>query len=83
MSDAADCRRIIAEGRAAAVGAPNPYNANLEGGSMVRAVLWRCGYRQMTEEMMRRSPARQAYLRARGELPPSPCTVSRSEVIAG
>ena len=81
MTDAADCHRIVAEGRAATVGARNPYNANLEGGSIIRAFLWRLGYQQMVDEMMRKSPARQAYLRTHGKLPPSPCTVSRSAAI--
>jgi hypothetical protein len=87
MTDAADYRRIIAEGRAAEVGTPNPYNANLAGGSRVKAVLWLNGYRAMVEEKIRSGPAHQRYLRARAERAErtpslSPCTLSRSEFLA-
>ena len=56
----AELKRIHAEGRAADVGARNPYY-----GQRVNAAVWRGGYRRMLDYMLANSPARQAYLRAR------------------
>jgi hypothetical protein len=56
-----ELKRIHAEGRAADVGAPNPYR-----GQLVNAAVWRGGYRRMLDDMLAKSPARQAYLRRRG-----------------
>jgi DNA/RNA-binding domain of Phe-tRNA-synthetase-like protein len=53
-----ELRRIRAEGMAAPVGAVNPY-----WGQLVLAAVWRTGYRQMLDDMLANSPARQAYLR--------------------
>ena len=77
-------RRIMAEGRAATPGTPNPYHADLPGGSIVRAVVWRHGYQQMLDYAVFSSRAHQRYLRARAERyePLSPCTLSRSQFIA-
>ena len=54
----AELKRIHAEGRAAGVGARNPYY-----GQRVNAAVWRGGYRRMLDELLANSPARQAFLR--------------------
>jgi hypothetical protein len=54
----AELKTVHAEGRAAEVGAPNPYR-----GRIVLAAVWMGGYRRMLDDMMAKSPARQAYLR--------------------
>jgi hypothetical protein len=61
-----DVLRAHAEGRAAAVGAANPYV-----GRRVLATIWLHGYMLMLRDMLNASPARQAYLRAqrRNHLP--------------
>lgn len=51
--------RVHAEGRAAAVGAANPY----AGQSRVLATVWMHAYMQMLRDMVNNSLARQAYLR--------------------
>jgi hypothetical protein len=53
-----ELKRVHAEGRAAQVGASNPYR-----GRIVLAAVWMGGYRRMLDDMMANSPARQAYLR--------------------
>jgi hypothetical protein len=53
-----DVWRAVEEGRAAAVGAANPYC-----GRLVLAVAWLHGYKLMLRAMLAASPARQAYLR--------------------
>jgi hypothetical protein len=54
----AELKRVHAEGRSAELGAQNPYY-----GRIVLAAVWRAGYRRMLDDMLARSPARQAYLR--------------------
>jgi hypothetical protein len=54
-------KRIHAEGRAASVGAPNPYR-----GQRVNAAVWRGGYRRMLDDMIAESLARQAYRQRSG-----------------
>jgi len=49
---------VHAEGRAAEVGASNPYR-----GQRVLAAVWMGGYRRKLDHMMAESPARQEYLR--------------------
>lgn len=56
----AELKSVHAEGRAAELGALNPYR-----GRVVLAAVWMGGYRRMLEDMMANSPARQAFLRAR------------------
>jgi hypothetical protein len=58
VTTVAELKRVYAEGRAAKVGADNPYR-----GRMVLAAVWRAGYRDMLDDMIANSPARQAYLR--------------------
>jgi hypothetical protein len=53
----AELKRIYGEGRAADVGAPNPYR-----GQRVNAAVWRGGYRRMLDGMLASSPARQKFL---------------------
>lgn len=53
-----ELKRVHAEGRAAPVGASNPYH-----GQRVNAAVWRGGYRRMLDAMIANSPARQAFLR--------------------
>jgi hypothetical protein len=53
-----ELKRIHAEGRAAPVGASNPYH-----GQRVNAAIWRAGYRRMLDDAIANSPAMQAYLR--------------------
>jgi hypothetical protein len=53
-----EIKRVYAEGRAAKIGAANPYR-----GQMVLASVWMSGYRKMLDDMLANSPARQAYLR--------------------
>uniref|UniRef100_A0AAU8GS33 Uncharacterized protein n=1 Tax=Mycobacterium phage Pharb TaxID=3136626 RepID=A0AAU8GS33_9VIRU len=48
------------EGRAATPGDPNPY-----AGSGIQADMWMLGYKTMLLDKLNRSPAWQAYLRAR------------------
>jgi hypothetical protein len=52
----AELKRVHAEGRAAKVGAHNPYR-----GQRVNAVVWRGGYRRMLDAKMAKSPARRAW----------------------
>jgi len=54
-----EVRRAHGEGRAAVVGAGNPYV-----GRAALAAAWMHGYMLMLQHMLRESPARQAYLRA-------------------
>jgi hypothetical protein len=54
-----EAKRVQAEGRAAELGAPNPYR-----GRIVLAAVWMGGYRRMLDDMLANSPARQAFLRA-------------------
>jgi hypothetical protein len=54
-----ELKRVHAEGRAAGVGAPNPYR-----GRRVLAAVWMGGYRRMLDGMLANSPARQPFLRA-------------------
>jgi hypothetical protein len=54
----AELKRVHAEGRAAELGADNPYR-----GRIVLAAVWMGGYRRMLDDRMAKSPARQAYLR--------------------
>jgi hypothetical protein len=63
----AELKRVHAEGRAAKVGAANPYR-----GRRVLAAVWRSGYRKMLDDMLAMSPARQAYLRHRNTEGPRP-----------
>src|SRR4051812_48270027 len=58
MLRVAELKRVHAEGRAAKVGAANPYR-----GQIVNAAVWRGGYRRMLDDKLAKSPARQAYLR--------------------
>lgn len=57
MTRVAELKLIHAEGRAAGVGARNPYH-----GRLVNAAVWRAGYRAMLDDKistaMRRHPAR-------------------------
>ena len=57
MTRVAELRRVRAEGRAAGVGAVNPYR-----GELVAAAVWRGGYREMLDAMLASSPARQSWL---------------------
>jgi hypothetical protein len=59
MTTVEDVLRVHAEGRAAGVGAANPY----AGQTMVLAAVWLHGYREMLDDMLANSPARQAWLR--------------------
>jgi hypothetical protein len=59
MTTVEDVLRAVEEGRAAAVGAANPY----AGQSRVLATAWLHGYRRMLRAMLDASPARRAYLR--------------------
>jgi hypothetical protein len=52
-----ELKRIHAEGRAAHVGAANPYH-----GQLVNAAMWMGGYRRMLDDMIANSPAMQPYL---------------------
>jgi hypothetical protein len=54
----AELKRVHAEGRAAEVGASNPYR-----GQRVLAAVWMGGYRRKLDHMMAESPARQEYPR--------------------
>ena len=54
----AELKRVHAEGRAAPVGTSNPYR-----GRIVLAAVWMGGYRRMLDDMLAKSPARQAFLR--------------------
>jgi hypothetical protein len=56
--------RAHAEGRAAPVGAVNPYV-----GQRVLAAVWLHGYMLMLRDMLDASPAREAYLRAQRNPP--------------
>jgi hypothetical protein len=58
-----DATQALAEGRAAEVGASNPYS----GKSVALAGMWRRGYGQMLLERVYMSPGMQPYLRARTE----------------
>jgi len=53
-----DATRALAEGRAAEVGASNPY----AGQSLALAKMWRRGYQTMLTERVYSSPSMQPYL---------------------
>jgi hypothetical protein len=52
-----ELKRVHAEGRAAELGAPNPYH-----GQIVLAAVWLGGYRRMLDVMIANSPARRQWV---------------------
>ncbi|QFG10025.1 hypothetical protein SEA_IDENTITYCRISIS_5 [Mycobacterium phage IdentityCrisis] len=58
MISAEDCRRARAEGRAAEIGAVNPY----AGKSLALAKLWAAGYEDMLLSRWYSTPTAQRYL---------------------
>ncbi len=58
MITAEDCKRARAEGRAAQLGAVNPY----AGKSLALAKLWAAGYEDMLLERWYSTPGAQRYL---------------------
>jgi hypothetical protein len=60
-----DAVRALAEGRAAEVGASNPY----AGRSLALAQMWMEGYESMLLQRWYTSPHRQAYMNARAQKP--------------
>lgn len=58
-----DATQALAEGRAAEIGASNPY----AGESLVLAKMWMRGYMSMANERFYSRPSMQPYLKARAE----------------
>ena len=52
-----ELKRIYADGRAAELGAANPYR-----GRIVLAAVWMGGYRRMLDDRMAKSPARRRWV---------------------